>query len=255
MNTKMNNDENIKSKQIDAIERYLNNSMNASEREEFELRLSENQEFKNQFEEMKVLILGIESAALKNQIDAYHTEFDKKSNSQRIKKIKSDNPWFKTKFLPYAVAASILLALGLFLYNNETPSNQEVFAKHFVPDPGLPTIMGSSNNFEFYDGMVDYKRAEYGAAIEKWLALQQKDNKNDTINYFLGVAFLAQGNENKAKKYLINAAQNSKGFLENETYYYLGLAYLKANNLDEARKNLKKSTINESKIILAELSK
>ena len=250
----MNNDQNIAVKLIETTERYLNHSLDASDREEFERLLKENPEFKNEFEGTKALILGIEAAALKNQLDLYHNEIDNEEKTETIKNRKFKNRWFKLKVLPYAMAASVLLALGLFFYENKTPSNQEVFAKHFTPDPGLPTTMGSTNNFEFYDGMVDYKRGKYGEAIEKWLAIQKRDSKNDTLNYFLGVAFLAQGNEISAQKYLSEAAKNSKGSFENETYYYLGLAYLKANNPIEAKKNLEKSTIEASKIILSELS-
>ena len=250
----MNNNTNTEFKQFETIEKYLDNSMDTEDREKFERLLQENQEFKNDFEETKALILGIEVNALKNQLNTFHSEMEGSKNKDVIKNKKLQGRSFAVRFLPYAAAASVLLILGLFLYNNEMPSNQELFAKHFTPDPGLPTKMGSSENFEFYDGMVDYKRAEYGAAIEKWSRLQIKDSKNDTLNYFLGVAYLAQGNEIEAQKYLQNAAQYSKGFLENETYYYLALAYLKANKPIEARQNLKKTTIKDSKTILDEIA-
>lgn len=250
----MNKEKNISVEQIESIEKYLDNSMNLGERKEFEKKLAEDIDFRQEFEEFKSMILGIEAASLKARLDSYHDEMDKTENleisNQEVPKKTSDS-----KFLIFAIAASILLIMGVFIYNqNNTQPYQKIFAQHFVPDSGLPTKMGSSSNYEFYDGMVDYKRKKYNDAIEKWSSLQKSDINNDTLNYFIGVAYLANGDEQSAQKYLIQATNNNNGTFINETYYYLGLAYLKSNKPQEAKNNLEKSKLAEAKKIISEIS-
>lgn len=249
----MNKELNISPESIETIEKYLNHSMEVGERAEFEKKLKHDAVFKKEFEEIKSLILGIEVASLRNQLDSYHNEMEKDADSQ----ISGTQPLKKSsnsKYLFYAIAASVLLLLGLYIFNNSTPSYQKIFAQNFVPDSGLPTKMGSSSNFEFYDGMVDYKRGKYSEAIEKWSPLQLANKTNDTLNYFIGVAYLAKGDQQNAENYLLKAAKNSNGTFINETYYYLGLAYLKDNKPKEAKENLQKSNLKESKKIISELA-
>ncbi len=245
---------NISPENIEAAERYLNKEMNAAERLEFDTRLNDDAAFRTQFEETKAIILGIESASLKVELDKFHEEIGAEK-SDKISDLNSENnsKSFIKKLIPYSIAASIILALGLFLYTNQTPTNAKLFGSHFTPDPGLPTKMGTTSDFEFYDAMVDYKRKEYDTAINKWEKLQQKDTQNDTLNYFIGVSYLAKGDAVNAEKYLENATKNSKGFLENDTYYYLGMAYLKADNSEKAKATFEKCGSEKCKKILAEM--
>src|SRR5690606_2210724 len=67
---------------------------------------------------------------------------------------------------------------------------------------GLPTTMGTASDYEFYYGMVSYKRKEYGDAILRWEPLYAANPENDTVVYFLGVANLANSNPRQATKYL-----------------------------------------------------
>lgn len=248
----MEQKKNTSPENIEAVERYLNNEMTAAERLEFDARLIEDAIFNTEFEETKAVILGIESAALKEELDIFHTEISAKKTGVNSE---TNSRNFARKLIPYSIAASIILAIGLFLYTNQTPTNDKLFAAYFTPDPGLPTKMGSNNNFEFYDAMVDYKRKEYDTAIKKWKTLQQYDTENDTLNYFIGVSYLAKGDGMNAEKYLQNAIENSAGFLENDGYFYLGMANLKANNSEKAKVNFKKCATEKCKEILAELDR
>ena len=114
--------------------------------------------------------------------------------------------------------------------------------------------MSSNNNFEFYDAMVSYKQGDYTTAINKWEKLLQAKPSNDTLNYFIGVAHLANKNEVEAIPFLNVVTNYSNSAFLNESYYYLGLAYLKNNNVKLAKKNLNFSTVDNSKLILSKLN-
>lgn len=239
----MNTNKNISQEEFESIERYLTNAMTPEEHLAFKQRLKKDTILQNFVTENKVLFEAVETQSLKEQLDIYHAQIPKR---------KSINV-SALQFRKIAVAAALIIAAGSFwLLGNS--SNEKLFTKYFTPDPGLSTTMSSTNNFEFYDAMVNYKHGDYETAIKKWQKLHINNSQNDTLNYFLGIAYLANNNNNKAISFLSNVTKTSKSVFKNDAYYYLGLAYLKADNMQLAKKNLTFSTIDNSKSVLSELN-
>lgn len=224
--------------------------MNTRELNDFNQLLELDDEFKTKVEDVKTMLLSIENQSLKEQLDEFHKNIPK----TKVKKSKDK----KVRYLYYskfAAAAALIIAVGSIWFFS-TPQNEKLYAKHFKPDPGLPTTMSSTDNFEFYDGMVSYKHGDYDIAIDKWKTLKESSPENDTLNYFLGIAFLANKNVPDAIPYLENAADAEDDFVFlNDTYYYLGLAYMKEGNIELAKKNLSLCETDASKLILSKLTK
>lgn len=242
---KDNND--ISQELLEIIERYINGSMGNQELKDFNQLLEVDDDFKIKVEDIKNMLLGIEAQSLKEQLDGFHDDIPntivKKPNNNKI------------RFLNYSkivAAAAIIIAVGSIWFFSSSP-NERLYAKYFKPDPGLPTTMSSTDNFDFYDAMVNYKHGDYEIAIEKWGKLQQKKPNNDTINYFLGVAQLNNNNELKAIQLLKNATQQSESVFLNEAYFYLGLAYLKNNELAKAKESFKSCSSEKSQEIIDNL--
>lgn len=244
----MKDSSNISQELLETIERYYNDTMSKEERSDFELKLKKDPVFKTQVEDIKTLILGIENQSLKEQLDVFH-ETMPKINSKDA----STSHFFSLRKL--AAAVVILLAVTGFWWFN-TPQHEKLYAKFFTPDPGLPTVMSSNNadTYAFYNAMVDYKQGDYTTAISKWKILHDVKPENDTLNYFLGVAHMANDNEQIAISFLENASQNSDFVWLNEAYYYLGLANLKAGNLEDAKSYLQQSNSTNSKALLSKLN-
>lgn len=233
---------------LETIERYINKNMTKQELEEFEEKLQD-PKFKSQVDDIKTLLLGIETQSLKEQLDEFHKEIPEPE-------IPLINEPSKVRFLNFrkiAAAAAIIITIGSFWFFSGN-TNEKLYAKHFTPDPGLATTMSETANFEFYDAMVNYKQGDYKTAISKWEILLEGKPKNDTLNYFLGVAHLADKNEKSAIKYLDIVIQDSDSNFKNDAHYYIGLAHLKADNVELAKKNLNFSTIDNSKKILLDLN-
>src|SRR5690606_33860375 len=148
----------------------------------------------------------------------------------------------------FALAASFLILIGVSSWAILISRNSSniVFAENFKPDPGLPTTMGTSSNYEFYYGMVSYKRKEYGDAILRWESLYAANPENDTVVYFLGVANLANGNARQAKKYLQLGKEMTQSVFHEDIQYYLALSFLKENRIEEAIETLENSEFPKS---------
>jgi tetratricopeptide (TPR) repeat protein len=240
------NNSNITQDLLETIERYYTNAMPNVERQEFEKRLETDSEFKIQVEDIKLFILSIESQSFKEQLNEYHKDIPEKTHNNKSSKIMS------LRFLKYAAAVIILIAIGSFWFFG-TSSHEKLYTQYFIPDPGLPTTMGKPENYNFYDAMVNYKRGDYKIAISKWEKIHQGKPDNDTINYFLGVAHLADNNIEKSIPFLKKTADNTESNFNNDAHFYLGLAYLKINNRDLAIKYLKLNNSEKSKKLLDKL--
>ncbi len=242
------NNKNITQEVFERIESYLNNTMSQEVFSNFEEQLKNDSTLQKQVTDYKLIFEAVETQSLKEQLNEFH-----KSVSEIETPITKTPKVRSLQLRKLAIAASLIIAAGYFLFFNNS-TNEKLYAKYFTPDPGLATTMSSNTNFEFYDAMVNYKQGEYKTAITKWEVLLQNKPKNDTLNYFLGVAYLANDNENFAIKHLEIVTNNFNTNFKNDANYYLGLAHLKADNVELAKKNLTFSTIDNSKALLKELN-
>ncbi len=245
----MKDNNNISQELLETIENYLIGNLSGRDLEDFNRLLELDEDFKDQVEDVKTTLLGIEAQSLKEQLDDFHKEIPETEIQQELALKKS-------RFASYsriAAAAAIIIAVGSIWFFIGSP-NEKLYANYFKPDPGLPTTMSSTNNFDFYDAMVSYKHGDYQIAIDKWKVLNAQKPENDTLNYFLGVAHLANKNEAEAIPYLERSAAAEDNFVFlNDAYFYLGLAYIKEGQLELAKKNLSLSNIEEAKKLLREI--
>ncbi|WP_372753873.1 tol-pal system YbgF family protein [Mariniflexile sp.] len=245
----MKDNNNISQEIFEAIERYLNGTMEADELKDFNDYLKIDAEFKAQVYEYKSKIQGKEGQSSDKQLDPFHNETQKTDVGLVASK--------KVRYLflsKVAAAAALLIAIGSIWFFSKSP-NQKIYTKYFKPAPGLTTTENGSKKFEFYNGMADYKQGNYQSAIDTWYALSHAKPENDTLNYYLGVAYLANKNINEAIPFLektIETPHPSFSFLS-KAYYYLGLAYINNGNLNLAKKYLILSKTSSGKEIIKRL--
>lgn len=240
---------NITQEEFERIEAYLNNSLSKGDLQIFENRLENEEGFAAKVEDIKTVLTGIETQALKEQLNEFHKDISTpaKDTIQFNPKVKSLQ-WRKI-----AVAAALIIAAGSFWFLNRN-SNNQLYADFYSPDPGLPTTMSSTNNYEFYEAMVAYKQGYYKDALNTWTNQLKTKVDNDTLNYFVGSALLADKKEHKAISYLQEVINTDNSVFKNEAFYYLGLAYLKNNNKEKAIEYLLKSDFTKAKDLLKKLN-
>ncbi len=246
----MSAEKEISQELFETIEGYLNGSLPNSERLDFEILLKDDPALQQKVADIKNLLSGLETAVLKEKMNAFHEDF---SQSLKITPTQQKKKPRKQWYYYIGVAASITLLAVLYFGSLQNNLAEKLFETHFQPDPGLPTTMGSTNDFSFYEAMVHYKKGDFKLAIAKWETLSQT-TKGDTLTYFIGVAHLANANENLAIKYLKPLSQKPSNPFAQETDYYLGLAYLKSNDISNAKKLLASSGTKEALEILAKLN-
>lgn len=240
---------NISEEEFEQIEAYLDHQLNADDLITFEKRLQNEAAFKAKVEDVKTLRLAVETQALKQQLHGFHEEMDLNHTSEK----RTDNGirFLNWKYL--AIAATLVMALTGFWFFNSN-SNERLYADYFTPDPGLPTTMSSTNNYEFYNSMVTYKQGNYSKAIKEWQEQLVKQPKNDSLNYFIGVAKMADKKEVDAIPYLKKVSELESNTFKNEAFFYLGLSYLKAKQREQALEAFKQSNLPESKILIQKLN-
>lgn len=238
----------ISQEEFESIEAYLTGQLSDEDVIVFEDRLKNEKGFASTVKDVKIVLTGLETQALKEQLDEFHNEMP---NMQET--ILTNEP--KVKSLHWkriAVAAVLIIGLGSFwLFNGN--SNDRLYSKYFSPDPGLPTAMSSTDNYEFYEAMVDYKQGNFNTAGAKWKILLEANPKSDTLNYFIGSALMADDKTSEAISYLNTVTEIDNGAFKNEAYYYLGLAHLKSDNTNAAISALKKTNLPKSKDLLKKL--
>ncbi|SMC41676.1 tetratricopeptide repeat protein [Cellulophaga tyrosinoxydans] len=245
----METEHNISQELLETIERYLKHTMEPDELATFKTKLEKDPVLKNQVDDTAMIFSGIKKAVLKNKLDVLHSDLtENKAPNKGKTKV------FKLNFKSLSIAASILILFGSFWVFNQQPSNEKLFEHYFEPDRGLETTMSQTDNYQFNDAMVDYKNLKYDLAIEKWEILLKNKPENDTLNYFLGSAYLANNKDIKAIDYFKKVVVNQQSSFTQDAYYYLGLAYLQGNNTEAAIEYFKKNNSPKSNEIISELS-
>ncbi|MCB0400189.1 MAG: tetratricopeptide repeat protein [Winogradskyella sp.] len=240
---------NITQEEFENIEAYLNHSLSKDDLLIFENRLQKEEGFASKVDDIKTILSGIETQALKEQLDKFHDEMP-----STVKDTDVFEP--KVKYLQWrkiAVAAALIIAAGSFWFLNRN-SNEQLYAEFYSPDPGLPTTMSSTDNYEFYEAMVAYKQGHYEDALNTWTNQLKTKVGNDTLIYFVGSALLADKKESEAISYLKEVTNNDDSVFKNDAFYYLGLAYLKEGNIEQAKTNLEKSGSENSEALLSKIT-
>ena len=242
----MHQEHNISQNTLELIERYLNHELEGQALIDFEKKLENDQDFRDEVNFVKNISTGVERAVLKEKMESFHSE------------MQSETPIIKLQsrhiFLKIAVAASLLIGFALMFYYYQTDPYEKLYEAYYSPDPGLPTVMSSTSEYDFYDAMVDYKRENYDLAINKWSALQANSPTNDTLNYFLGMAWMASNKVEKALPYLEEVTKNNASVFHEDARFYTALYHIKNNNLELAKQNLSELNSPKAKKLLEKLN-
>jgi hypothetical protein len=213
---------------FEQIERFLLGRMTEEERRAFEIQLSTDENLRKEKEDLEVLIIGIESKGFKDKLKGR-----KIGEPSSIKDEKSPRTIFLT-LRKLSIAASlvgIIVASWYFLQPTTDPY-QELYASSFSPDPGLPTPMSETDNYTFYDAMVDYKMEKFDLAISKWSQMEGSIG-SDTLNYYLGMAHLNVENLTEAESILKTIPESSS--FSDMAKWYLVRIYLDQKELQKAK--------------------
>lgn len=226
----MNRNTDIPEEELEIVERYILKQMPREEYDAFTAKLQNDASLQNKVKSVRLLLIGVQEAALNNKIEDFHNDFF----SSKKNETKPGNKRMVMKRWLAAASVIVLAGLGTLLFFNQSNSQEKIFTEYYRPDPGLITAMSSSDNYLFDRAMINYKTGEYASAIESWGKLLKAGPGSDTLNYFLGSAHLAQGNNDEAIIFLKKVLSDTASVFYKDANWYTGLALLKSNKEKEA---------------------
>ncbi len=197
---------------------YLENELSAEEKIIFEKQLSEDPEFASAFEIFKELNLHLENK--------FGNAKDLKDLKKNLKSVSKEH--FKTKkskvvaFKPwqYAIAASVAVLVGLFVFQNINPS----FEDYNNPEMATFIERGDVNkNLKLAQDAFNAKN--YKAAIPHFEAVLNS-TKTPEIQYFYAVSLLEDNQFQKAETNL-SELKSGTSIYKNKAAWYLALSKLK----------------------------
>jgi len=241
-------DQHITPEELEQIERYLQHSMPADEAASFSDRIVADEQLKEKVNLVRLTFLGINEAVLSGKLHHYHEELKPRQPARKPGSAFS---------LRWSLAAAILLLLSFATWwgIRSGKSNERLYSRYYKPDPGLMTLMSAENtSYEFEKAMVEYKNGDYARALSEWRSQLSRRPGNDTLLYFTGVAAQAAQRHALAIESLKPVADNRQSAFQNDACWYLGLAYVAKGEKQKARSYLDRSGRPERKQLLRELN-
>jgi TolA-binding protein len=199
---------------FEVIEAYVLERLPAGERLAFEQRLEHDADLRDEVEMQREHVRAVELGGMVRLLQ--RTAQDER---------RAGAGGFGT-YWKYAAAVALLVTAAAWLFLR-TPVNEQLFATHFVADPGLPVAMGIAQDPAFADAMVHYKEGHYAEAIAAWTPLLHARPANDTLQFYLGAAALAEGDAPAARPHLQRVADDAASTFQRPARWYLFLAHVR----------------------------
>lgn len=200
------------------FDQYLQDGLSVEEKMNFENKLLTDSEFEVAFEVFKELNLHLENK--------FGNETELNAFKKNLKSISAAH--FKTKkakvigFKPwqYAIAASVALLVGLFVFQNINPS----FEDYSNPEMAAFIERGDINeNLKLAQDAFNAKN--YKVAIP-YFETVLKESKSSEIQYFYAVSLLEDNQFQKAETNL-SELKSGTSIYKNKATWYLALSKLK----------------------------
>ena len=197
---------------------YLDNELTVEEKINFEKQLSEDQELASAFEIFKEL-----NAHLDNK---FSNEKELNAFKKNIKSIAKENRKTKkskvVKFKPwqYAMAASVAVLFGLFIFQNINPS----FDDYNHPENAYFTERGDVDA-NLKQAETTFNDKKYKEAIPYFEEIL-KVNASPEIQYFYAISLLEDNQFQKAETAL-EELKTGNSIYKNKAIWYLALSKLK----------------------------
>lgn len=214
---------------IELFDNYVNEKFTIEEREDFESKLSQNSDFKSEFEQYQLLLKGIQFSGqndIKKRLQKHESQL--KSSSSR------------SSFM-YKIAASIVLitTVTILLLNKSYPNYESIYSEYYQPYPNIIDPIDRSTN-QASNALSIYQKYDLNRFTEVIATIESKQEiSSDTVKFYLAQSYLAVGNFRDALNTLNEVSEPSSIFVE-PSQWYTALVLVKLERKEEAQKILEK---------------
>jgi hypothetical protein len=220
---------------LDIIDEYLAGTLSQENAKAFKERLQTDAKFKDEFDQIKLIIAGIKYAGkikTLNKIKQIENTLPEINIGHKQQVSLKLNRW-------YLVAAAILfMILSMwFLIPRKAQKYTTIalYESYFEPYPNVayPVTRYEEQNLTLIQkAFVEYDKKNYSEAI-RLFKCSPDYAKNQTTVFYLAVASLANNDSKQATQLLLSLLQQNP-VLNDKVQWYLGMCYLKENNIDSA---------------------
>jgi thioredoxin-like negative regulator of GroEL len=217
-----------------AFDAYLSEELSETERVAFEKRLQEDAEFRNSYE-----LYRETSEFLKNTIENEEATTAFKENLQKISNahFEEAQPAKKGKlisFIKYAVAASVVLLIGVLLFK---PGTQPAYEDFMTYDTLSLTVRGEESDTK-QKAEKAFNTKNFKEAEAYLTTLLETDAGNQELMLYKGVALLEQDKLTEATD-LFETISRGTSVFKGKALWYLALTKLKGDDLEGCKSVLK----------------
>jgi TolA-binding protein len=220
---------------FDKIAQYLNGELSHEEQLDFESAMEKDEELAQlvklystiEKEMTQQEIYSVNEAALKNTLSALNAKYfltDHAQSTHRKTALKKLN---FSKWLPYAVAASVIIAVGLFFLIKPSPQQlaNDYIAQHLSV---LSLTMAGTAADTMQAGISAYNNKEYNKAKLLFTGYYNNHPESSDAKKYTGFVYLTTKQYDSAL-YVFNDLSNIKGLYSNPGNFLKAVTLLKRN--------------------------
>jgi tetratricopeptide (TPR) repeat protein len=221
---------------LEKIELYLANEMDAAEKAVFEQELTENEDLKETY----LLYVSIQNT-MKQDVNADKEGFQKIINEQQQKhfntnkQFKKQAPIRKLLFIGLSAAAIIAIMFTFFPRGSAgKKSNEELYAYYAKVD-AVDEITRGNNDSLFNMAAQLFNQKKYAESAKLFEKIQ---SNNAQVQFILGIAYTETKEFDKAVTYFNEVLKGNSVFKE-KAYWHKAMVYLKKNETEKCKEQLK----------------
>ncbi len=210
---------------------YIEGTLSSPEKELFESRLKEDSSFSNAFEEFKNIYYVLENrfsperAEVLASIQKADSKFKSRNTQENHpKKIILFKPW------QMGIAATILLAIGLFIFNG---LGKPSYSEYATPGEIVLTVRSESDSIS-KKAETTFNSKNYEEAISYFDSLLEKSPDNSEIKFYKAIALIETDNFEKADS-LLRSLSEGESVYAYKAVYWRALSKLKQKKYEEVR--------------------
>ncbi len=221
----------MNTKKQEEIDQYLFNKLSATEKTDFDQKMADNKNIKEDFLLQKRVVQNIQSYGnelLKGRLQTIHQEMITKQK--------------KSPILLYAlgIACSMVLIIFTFLYFN---NSSQIATFHDYYEPYSLSFQTRSTNQLRYENdfkiQILYQNQQYAEALSLLEKLSIKNPKNPKFLLGKGICYIELEEWEKALATFNAIIQLNDPFFKDHAIWYAALVHYKLQNFHQAKNNLK----------------
>lgn len=207
---------------LEYIESYFQQSLNAEERKVFEKRCETDEAFAKE-----VAFYIVTRETLREELLAKKQQEWKalKTEEESTPVISLSRKSSLSKWIMYAAAACVLVVASMFLF--EMQSSPQRLASQYINNIDLSQTMDASHD-SLQLGIAAYKNQDYRKALGYFEGVTNQDASNSDAKKYTGLTYIRLNNYDKAIEQF-DALANMKGLYYNPGDFLKAVALLKRN--------------------------